>query len=71
MTHNSQLLVFRPFFSKEWENLTKGYRDRKLKRIESSERVKYILNATRGKFDYDLLSLLTVDDVQEKVQYHS
>jgi hypothetical protein len=37
----------------------------------SSVRVKYILNATRGKFDYDLLSLLTVDDVQEKVQYHS
>ena len=25
----------------------------------------------RGKFDYDLLSLLTVDDVQEKAQYHS
>jgi hypothetical protein len=23
------------------------------------------------KFDYDLLSLLTVDDVQEKAQYHS
>jgi hypothetical protein len=36
-------------------------KDRKLKRIESSERVKYILNAARGKFDYDLLSLLTVD----------
>jgi 23S rRNA C2498 (ribose-2'-O)-methylase RlmM len=31
-------------------------KDRKLKRIESSERVKYILNAARGKFDYDLLS---------------
>jgi hypothetical protein len=30
-----------------------------------------ILNAARGKFDYDLLSLLTVDDVQEKAQYHS
>ena len=40
--------------------------DWKLECIESSERVKYILNATRGKFDYDLLSLLTVDDVQEK-----
>jgi hypothetical protein len=39
--------------------------------LKSSVRVKYILNATRGKFDYDLLSLLTVDDVQEKVQYHS
>jgi hypothetical protein len=35
-------------------------KDRKLKRIESSERVKYILNAARGKFDYDLLSLLTL-----------
>ena len=46
-------------------------KDKKLKRIESSERVKYILNAARGKFDYDLLSLLTVDDVQEKAQYHS
>ena len=46
-------------------------KDRKLKRIESSERVKYILNAARGKFHYDLLSLLTVDDVQEKAQYHS
>jgi hypothetical protein len=46
-------------------------KDIKLKRIESSERVKYILNAARGKFDYDLLSLLTVDDVQEKAQYHS
>jgi hypothetical protein len=46
-------------------------KDRKLKRIENSERVKYILKAARGKFDYDLLSLLTVDDVQEKVQYHS
>jgi hypothetical protein len=44
-------------------------KDIKLKRIESSERVKYILNAARGKFDYDLLSLLTVDDVQEKAQY--
>jgi hypothetical protein len=44
---------------------------RKLERIASSERVKYILNAARGKFDYDLLSLLTVDDVQEKAQYHS
>ena len=41
-------------------------KDRKLKRIESSERVKYFLNAARGKFDYDLLSLLTVDDVQKK-----
>jgi hypothetical protein len=40
-------------------------------RIESSQRFKYILNAARGKFDYDLLSLLTVDDVQEKAQYHS
>jgi hypothetical protein len=39
--------------------------------FENSERVKYILKAARGKFDYDLLSLLTVDDVQEKVQYHS
>jgi hypothetical protein len=28
-------------------------KDRKLKRIESSERVKYILNAARGKFHYD------------------
>jgi hypothetical protein len=46
-------------------------KDIKLKRIESSERVKYILNAARGKFHYDLLSLLTVDDVQEKAQYHS
>ena len=46
-------------------------KDRKLKRIKSSERVKYILNARRCKFDYDLLSLLTVDDVQEKAQYHS
>ena len=46
-------------------------KDRKLTRIESSERVKYILNAVRGKFHYDLLSLLTVDDVQEKAQYHS
>jgi hypothetical protein len=46
-------------------------KDNKLKCIESSERVKYILNAARGKFDYDLLSLLTVDDVQEKAQYHS
>jgi hypothetical protein len=46
-------------------------KDRKLKRIGSSERVKYILNAARGKFHYDLLSLLTVDDVQEKAQYHS
>jgi hypothetical protein len=46
-------------------------KDRKLKRIESSECVKYILNAARGKFEYDLLSLLTVDDVQEKAQYHS
>jgi hypothetical protein len=36
-------------------------KDRKLKRIESSERVKYILNAARGKFDYDLLNRLTVD----------
>jgi hypothetical protein len=44
---------------------------RKFKRIESSERVKYILNAARGKFHYDLLSLLTVDDVQKKAQYHS
>ena len=25
----------------------------------------------KSKFDYDLLSLLTVDDVQEKAQYHS
>jgi hypothetical protein len=33
--------------------------------------VKYILNAARGKFHYDLLCLLTVDDVQEKAQYHS
>jgi hypothetical protein len=41
-------------------------KDRKLKRIESSERVNYILNAARGKFDYDLLSLLTVDDEVEK-----
>jgi hypothetical protein len=24
-----------------------------------------------GKFDYDLLSLLIVDDVQEKAQYHA
>ena len=40
-------------------------------RIESSQRLKYILNAARGKFDYDLLSLLTVDDVQEKAWYHS
>jgi hypothetical protein len=39
--------------------------------LESSERVKYILNVARSKFDYDLLSLLTVDDVQEKAQYHS
>jgi hypothetical protein len=46
-------------------------KDRKLKRIESSEHVKYILNAAIGKIDYDLLSLLTVDDVQEKAQYHS
>jgi hypothetical protein len=46
-------------------------KDRKFKRIESSERVKYILNAARGKFHYDLLNLLTVDDVQEKAQYHS
>jgi hypothetical protein len=46
-------------------------KDRKFKRIESSECVKYILNAARGKFHYDLLSLLTVDDVQEKAQYHS
>jgi hypothetical protein len=46
-------------------------KDRKLKRIKSSERVKYILNAARGKFHYDLLSLLTVDDVLEKAQYHS
>ena len=46
-------------------------KDNKLKCIKSSERVKYILNAARGKFDYDLLSLLTVDDVQEKAQYHS
>ena len=46
-------------------------KDRKLERIESSERVKYILNAARGNSDYDLLSLLTVDDVQEKAQYHS
>jgi hypothetical protein len=46
-------------------------KDRKLTRIESSERVKYIFNAARGKFDYDLLSLLTVDGVQEKAQYHS
>ena len=46
-------------------------KDRKLERIESSERVKYILNAARGKFDYDLSSLFTVDDVQEKAQYHS
>jgi hypothetical protein len=46
-------------------------KDRKLKRTESSERVKYILNAARDKFDYDLLSLLTVDDVQKKAQYHS
>jgi hypothetical protein len=38
---------------------------------ESSERVKYILNVTRGKFHYDLLSLLTVDDVQKKAQCHS
>jgi hypothetical protein len=29
------------------------------------------LNAARGTFDYDLLSLLTVEDVQEKAQYHS
>jgi hypothetical protein len=36
-------------------------------RIESSERVKYILNAARGKFDYDLLSLLTVDDVEKRI----
>jgi hypothetical protein len=35
------------------------------------QRVKYILNAARGKFHYDLLSLLIVDDVQEKAQYHS
>jgi hypothetical protein len=46
-------------------------KDRKLKRIESSERVKYILNTARGKSHYDLLSLLTVDDVQEKARYHS
>jgi hypothetical protein len=43
-------------------------KDKNLKRIESSERVKYNLNAARGKFDYDFLSLLTVDDVQEKAQ---
>jgi hypothetical protein len=31
-----------------------------------------IVNAfARSKFHYDLLSLLTVDDVQKKVQYHS
>jgi hypothetical protein len=41
-------------------------KDRKFKHTESSERVKYILNAARGKFHYDLLCLLTVDDVQEK-----
>ena len=35
------------------------------------KRVKYILYAARGKFDYDLLSLLIVDDVQEKAQYHA
>ena len=52
-----------------WQKTIK--KDRKLKRIKSSIRVKYILNAARGKFDYDLLSLLTVDDVQEKAQYHS
>ena len=46
-------------------------KDRKFNRIENSERVKYILNAARSKFHYDLLSLLTVDDVQEKAQYHS
>jgi imidazoleglycerol phosphate synthase glutamine amidotransferase subunit HisH len=32
-------------------------KDRKLTRIESSERVKYIFNAARGKFDYDLFNL--------------
>jgi hypothetical protein len=39
--------------------------------VQTRERVKYILNAARGKFDYNLLSLFTVDDVQEKAQYHS
>jgi hypothetical protein len=34
------------------------------------ERV-FIVDTERGKFDYDLFSLLTIDGVQEKAQYHS
>jgi hypothetical protein len=58
-----EYFVDKPSGSKE-QNLSNIFcRQKAIKkdRIESSQRVKYILNAARGKFDYDLLSLLTVD----------
>jgi hypothetical protein len=51
------------FSKRSWCKMSKNF----LNAISCS----YILNAARGKFNYDLLSLLTVDDVQEKAQYHS